>query len=59
MWRDFKVGQRLVFKWKEFDGKGTVECVVKEVHYDFALAYGDGMRLRIDEDTVDMFEEVA
>lgn len=43
--RNYKIEQRLIFCWDDrpFDGQGSIECVVAEIHPDHVIAVGDGM----------------
>lgn len=51
--QNYVIGQHLIFHWEEkpWGANGSVECIVKEVHDDHAIAIGDGMTLWIDDDT--------
>lgn len=54
---DLRPGDRLVYRWEDFDGKGERVVVVSHVFEDHAIAeYGD-MRLWIDEYDADMFRK--
>lgn len=39
----------------EFDGSGSREGIITEVHEDHAIMEADGMHLWIDDDTAEMF----
>ena len=57
MKRQYTVGQSLIYKWNDFDGKGEIECIVTEVCEDHVIAKSkvDGVSLYLDKDTEDMF----
>lgn len=59
--RNYKIEQRLIFCWDDrpFDGQGSIECVVTEIHPDHVIAVGDGMTLWIDDDTENQFHEIT
>ena len=54
-YKKLKVGDKLVYRFNDFDGHGSFDAVVTEAHKDYALAMCDGMRMRIDNWTADMF----
>lgn len=57
-WRTLKAGQKVRYEYHDFDDHGTVECTVKNVFFDHAIAKGNGMNFFIDDDTQLMFTEM-
>ncbi len=63
--KELKVGMPLVWKTSDFDGTISTDCKVVEVHTDYVIAVGNGLTLRIEEDTLEdfyresSFEEMA
>ena len=54
-WRTWKKGRKTTWHWDEFDGSGSREGIITEVHEDHAIMEADGMHLWIDDDTAEMF----
>lgn len=54
-WRTWKKGRKTTWHWNEFDGSGSREGIITEVHEDHAIMEADGMHLWIDDDTAEMF----
>ncbi len=56
----YRIGQRVTYSTKEFDGNFSTECMIVEVKADHAIAVEmnnpNPMRLWIDETTQDMFK---
>ena len=50
-----KKGRKTTWHWDEFDGSGSREGIITEVHEDHAIMEADGMHLWIDDDTAEMF----
>lgn len=48
-------GRKTTWNWNEFDGSGSREGIITEVHEDHAIMEADGMHLWIDDDTAEMF----
>lgn len=48
-------GKKTTWHWNEFDGSGSREGIITEVHEDHAIMEADGMHLWIDDDTAEMF----
>lgn len=57
-WESLEVGDRVCFRWDEFDGKGTLNCYISSIHKDHAIAMDyDANRYWIDDDTKHMFQK--
>lgn len=57
---DFKVGDKLIWSVRDFDGHSDEECVVTEVYEDYAVACTPyHVRLYIDKDTIVDFRRVS
>ena len=59
MWRKWKVGDRVLYIVNDFDGHGTFEGIVTEMHESHAIVEADVFniheRLWLDDNTQDMF----
>ena len=53
-WRTWKKGRKTTWHWNEFDGSGSREGIITEVHEDHAIMEADGMHLWIDDDTAEI-----
>lgn len=42
-WRTWKKGRKTTWHWDEFDGSGSREGIITEVHEDHAIMEADGM----------------
>lgn len=52
MKNNFRIGQEVLYKIEDFDGKQNVKAVITESHTNYAIATtDDGIKLWIDEDT--------
>lgn len=49
-WRTKKPGDKLLWTWDDFDGKGSMEVVVTECYDDHLIAEHDDMHIWIDDD---------
>ena len=56
MWRKWKVGDRVKDTVNDFDGRGSWNGTLTEMHEDHAIVEADGMHLWLDDDTADMFQ---
>lgn len=54
-WRQLTAGQKLLYSYDEFDGRGAEICTVAKVYDDHAIAANDGIVLWVDDDTEHMF----
>ena len=54
-WRTWKKGRKTTYAWDEFDGAGSLEGTVTEVHEDHLIVEADGMSLWLDDDNAEMF----
>lgn len=54
---ELRPGDRLVYRWDDFDGRGEKEVTVMQVFDGYAFADSDdGMDLLVDKYNSDMFE---
>ena len=44
-WRTWKKGRKTTWHWNEFDGSGSREGIITEVHEDHAIMEADGMQI--------------
>ena len=44
-WRTWKKGRKTTWHWNEFDGSGSREGIITEVHEDHAIMEADGTHL--------------
>lgn len=57
-WNSVRVGDRVTYRYNDFDGSGTINCYISSVHKDHAIAMdADAIRYWIDEDTQHMFSK--
>ena len=57
---DFKIGEKLIWSVREFDGHSDEECTVTEVHEDYAVARTEyNAKLWIDKDTIKDFRRIS
>ena len=55
-WKRLHVGDKVVYHWNEFDGKGEMVGTVTEVEPDHVIVLADSMNLWLDDDTKNMFD---
>ena len=58
-YRTLRPGDRVVYRYDDFDGSGELLGAVKEVAEDHVLIGADGMDLWLDDDNSYMFSRVA
>lgn len=56
-WRTWELGDEVSYYWDDFDGEGSVVGKVTEKRNDYLIVEADGMRLRCDDYTSDMFRK--
>ena len=56
-WRELKAGDKVTYGWNDFDGCGSIKCVIGEVFEGHAVAMSmeDREGYYLDDDTADMF----
>lgn len=54
-WRNLKVGEKVHFYGRDFDGCWDFVCTVIEIKKDCVLADSEGMTLTIDDWSMNMF----
>ena len=57
-WRSLKVGDKIRWYGKEFDGSWDLPCKVIEIKSDCVIADWDGVKLPIDDWSMDQFKRV-
>lgn len=55
--RSYKIGEKLLFRCEEPDGTIQMDCTVKHVFHDHAIAVNGTMTLWIDDDTEELFQK--
>lgn len=58
-WRNWELGDEVVYEWHDFDGSGRTTGTVIEKHDDHLIVEADGMKLWCDDCTGDMFSHVT
>ena len=57
-WRNKKLGDKLIYAWEDFDGSGSYEVIITEVHDDHLIAEHDDIHLWLDDDTAKDYYEI-
>ena len=54
-WRSLRVGDRVHYYGKDFDGEWDYICTIIIIDKDHAIAEWDGVKLYLDDETADLF----
>ena len=54
-WRTLKVGDKVHYYGKDFDGEWDYICEIVKVDKDFVIVEWDEIRLYLDDETKDLF----
>lgn len=57
-WNKWEIGDKIKWKWEEWDGKGSMIGILVEKEADHAIVKANNMNLWLDNDTSDMFEKI-